>query len=238
MPTKRESFCRGPPRPSRNSPPAPSLAARFARPREPAFPHRVYRQKQHGPLASTNCIIELRPPTLRRTQPSAARPWSTRPVCECDFPVQTAVRTGKNADPRPHCQLHSPVGTDLFATKAELPPPARDSNPVARFARPREPAFPHRIHRRNLHDSVAQTNLTPRKNSPPSAKPLPSTSGEATMDRREHSKRKFPGGIPHRRPELHSSLALAPAGLENLTHSTQNTPDCRGSHAGSKILSH
>ena len=58
------------------------------------------------------------------------------------------------------------------------PPPA----PPARFARPREPAFPHRLHRRNLYDSVAQTNPITLKDSPPSVDPHSTASGEAIMD--------------------------------------------------------
>ena len=154
------------------SPSATTPPARFARPREPTFPHRLYRQKRHGPLASTNGIIELRPPTLRRMQPSAARPWSTRPACECDFPFQTAVRTSNYSDRLPHCQLHSPVVTDPIATKAELPPPARDSNPLGSLRSPSRtcspPSSPSAEPARTCSSKSAQSP----ENHPPSANPL------------------------------------------------------------------
>ena len=244
---KNELTVPTPPQARYVSPPArsaPSPAARFARPREPAFPYRLYRQKRHGPLAlwkrsersetmehSPICRVRLPIPNggphPQGRRPDAplptALPRRHRPVryheCNAELPDRSPSPPGSlrspprasfppsnpSAEPARFCSPDEPYSVERLATIRQstldnqrrshhgaTPSWRRDSptsmpttlvqastmlgrafqlfrgshhppttltftppHPPARFARPRGPALPHRIHRQNQHDSVA-----------------------------------------------------------------------------------
>ena len=115
----------------------PGLQGRLLQPRSTGLGKQPRAQRDHGALAHL-------PSATSHSKRRSAPAWTQtrRPTANCT-PPSSPIRSV----PKRNCQI-------------------RPHPPAARFARPRGPAFPHRLHRQKHHDSVNPGNailgLTPR----------------------------------------------------------------------------
>ena len=191
---------------------SPGLQGRLLQPRSKAWENKPERSE----------TMEHSPHTPSATSHSALRPapartQTRRPTANCT-PSSSPIRSV----PKRNCQI-------------------RPHPPAARFARPRGPAFPHRLHRQRHHDSVNPGNAilgltprTPRKTltHPASCHSRPATPTRSSL--RSPPQACFPSSTPSTEPARFCS-PNEPCSAEKLAAIHQSALDNqRRSHHGLK----